>query len=146
MAVLFLVLGLSILLGIFSAVIKLFFSQVIFFEASLLFIASIFVGIIQFSLHPVYSVLFSLGIFMIVFLLWNTKVGFWLLSIPFSVGWGFLAGSITHAITEGDMIWSVFAGVVSLVIVFSLHINAMPKPQNNGHAEIAVSKDNLPQG
>lgn len=141
--VLLFVIGLSLLFGIFSVVIRLFFSHVIFFEASLLFIASIFVGIIQFELHPVYSIIISLVISLIIFLIWNTKVGFWLLSILFSVGWGFLAGSITHAITEGDMIWTVFVGVVSLVIVIGLHITAKPRPQDSVQAEIAVSKDDL---
>jgi len=121
--------GLSILLAVFGIIIRAFLSHVILFETGLLFIVSVILFNVRFELHPVFSILISILILIPLFVFWNTKIGFWLLSIPFSAGWGVLSGVIAYHSINEDIIWGIFIGAVAFIIVFALHIYAKSVPR-----------------
>lgn len=66
--------------------------------------------------HLAISILFALGITALLAFIFHTRVGWWIVSIVYSLFWSTMAGGIAYSFSKNDWIWfwSVF-GVVFLI-------------------------------
>jgi hypothetical protein len=88
-------------------------------------VCAIMVGAVinkNFHWHPVFIILISVAAFMLVYGIYRAKIGFWIVSIPFSTFYAYIIADEVYRSTQGDMIWTLFAGILTEVIVFGLHL------------------------
>ena len=75
------------------------------------------------GIHPVFCILFGIGILVALMLLYTQKYMFWIFTVLSGTIWGLAIGYLLHDITN-DWIWGIFIGVVVSIIVWMLHLYA----------------------
>lgn len=82
-----------------------------------------------FEIHSAYCFLIGIVIFFVFLVIAQTKIGFWLITIPFSMIFGAFCGIIALAITD-DSIWMCTIFGLSTIIAILTHVyssNAIAK-------------------
>ena len=77
---------------------------------------------ICFHLHPVIGILIGAGLFAGMTYLYIQEKAFIVLTAASSVIWAYLAGFFTYDLSGGDVLWTVFATVVTGGVSFFLHM------------------------
>ena len=75
------------------------------------------------GIHPVFCILFGIGILVALMLLYTQKYMFWIFTVLSGTIWGLAIGYLLRDITD-DLIWGIFTGIVSSMIVLGLHLYA----------------------
>lgn len=76
------------------------------------------------TIHPAICLLIGISIFVLTYLAQNTKIGFWIFAVLFSIAWSFLGAAIIFFITKNDMTWFWVVFGILLIINFSSHIRS----------------------
>lgn len=120
----------SIVLGLICCVIGLFFGNIIFFD-SIFF--SIIAGISCSQLtdiHPAFCLLIGIGLFFLLFLLQNTRAGFWIIGILVSAFWALIFSVFVYDATDKDPIWTYVSMGILFVLMILLHLHARKENEN----------------
>ena len=82
------------------------------------------------KVHPAFYWLILIGVAIAIFLIYaSSRIGCIVISLFYSVGWAFVARSITSSITGNDRIWMLVVEVIVFLISFEIHIST---PDDNG--------------
>lgn len=123
--------GLSLILAIaamiVSTVIGLFVGQIILLESIGIAVAAGCLANHFLHIHPALCLLIGIGVFVGLFFLMNTKIGFWLIGGLMSLLWGLLVAVIVYDSTGKDMLWTYVSWGIAALIIFILHFNAKIK-------------------
>lgn len=89
-------------------------------------------SIIKFTLlkediHTVFVILIFLAIFLIMYLISRTRVGYWIISFVFTLFGSLFFGGIVYHVTDEDKIWMWFARVVIFLILGALHLYSIDR-------------------
>ncbi len=109
---------------ILLTIIGLFVGQIILFDSIALSIAAAIVCYQLWSIHPAFCLLIGIALFIFLFWLQNTKVGFWIIGILLSLVWAFVFSFIAYTATGGDMIWTYVVLGLGFVLMIGLHLKA----------------------
>lgn len=130
MAGLFLVgveLFIGLVLGGIATIIGLFFGHIILFDSLALAILSGFLSHGLLHIHPAISILIGIAVFLLLFWLQHTKVGFWIIGGLLSLFWGFIFCTMAYEFSGKDMVWTYVVFGLGTVIMLGLHIHARSK-------------------
>lgn len=114
----------GVFIGLVCSVIGLFFGHIILFDSIAL---GIIVGVCcnAFTpIHPALCLVIGIVVFLLLFWLQNTSVGFWIVGGLLTLLYAAVIGLLVYLISERDAIWGwVVFGLVFLVIG-GLHLHA----------------------
>lgn len=96
-------------------------SKIINFEIFLVMVVSAIVLITKTNIHPAICLVLAFLSGVVLFIVFRTKIGFLIVSLLFSLMWGFLVGAFISDIQEADMIWVIVAGIVTFIISYGSH-------------------------
>lgn len=137
----FLMIGVILFLAVFGAIfaviafgIGLFFSNIILFDSLLLAIITGYWVHSQLAWHPVFCILLGFGVLVLLFIIQNTRIGFWTIGVFFSIAWSLIIGVFVLDGTGNDRIWCYFSIAVSFIVMIGLHLKA----RNRTSTKIAV--------
>lgn len=86
--------------------------------------------VIKNKVHPAFYWIILIGVAIVIFLIYaSSKIGCIIISLLYSVGWAFVARSITSSITGSDRIWMLVAEVIVFLISLGIHIST---PDDSG--------------
>ena len=122
-----LLLIIAIIVMIVATIIGLFISQIILVESIGIAIAAGCLLNHFLHIHPAFCLLIGIGVFIGLYFLMNTKIGFWLIGGLMSVLWGLLVAVFVYDGTGKDMIWTYVSWGLATLVVFGLHFNAKRK-------------------
>lgn len=77
----------------------------------------------DFKVNPIICIVVGIAVYKLVFFIHHTKVGFWILSIIFSIIWGFIATSIVCSL-EPNLLWHIVAFIIAFACCIKLHMRA----------------------
>ena len=118
---------LAFIVMIISTVIGLFVGEIILCESIGIAIAAGCLANHFLSIHPIFCVLIGIVVFIGLFFLMNTKIGFWLIGGTMSLLWGLLVAVFVFSGTGKDMVWTYISWGVAALVVFGLHYKAKIK-------------------
>jgi hypothetical protein len=122
--------------GVF-AVVKLFVTNIILFESVLFAAVGGFVSNKVFDIPTVWSVAIGAAVFLLLFLVQQTKVGFWILAPLMSLVWGAVFSILAF---NGELIWKSYLVLGGgAVIMMLLHLFAKRKPTAKPDTSIVPS-------
>ena len=113
----------AVLLVIFT-VIGLFFGHIILFDSIALGLVAGLISHGLLEIHPALALLIGLVVFLVLFFLQNTKVGFWIIGAIMSLAWGLIFASMAWEFTGKDMIWTYTVFGLATIIMIGLHLKA----------------------
>ncbi|MBD5545935.1 MAG: hypothetical protein HDQ97_00775 [Lachnospiraceae bacterium] len=125
-----LIIGLCVIIGLVFTIIGMFVGHIILFDSILISIVSGILSNRLLHIHPAFCFLLSIILFILLFRLQYTKVGFWIISVILSGFWGFVFCVIAYAMTNGDMVWTYVVLGVGFVFMMLLHLKS--KNNNEG--------------
>ncbi|HEX9061462.1 MAG TPA: hypothetical protein VF941_14875 [Clostridia bacterium] len=73
------------------------------------------------KIHAAISICIGLVSGGLLFAVFRTKIGYWIVSILFSVMWSFFAGGIAYGISKSDKIWGIVVGIIAFLISLGSH-------------------------
>lgn len=117
----------AIVILIIANIVGLFIGQIILVESIGIAITT---GVLInhfFQIHPAFCLLIGIGVFFGLFILMNSKIGFWLIGGLMSLLWGLLVAVIVFSSTGRDMIWTYVSWGLTTLVAFALHYNAKRK-------------------
>jgi len=77
----------------------------------------------NFKVNPIICIIVGIAVYKLVFFIHHTKIGFWILSIIFSIIWGFIAAWIVWTL-EYKISWFAVAFVIAFASCIKLHMRA----------------------
>lgn len=96
-------------------------TKIIIFDILLtIFISSEVVHYIA-KLHYAICISIGLAIGFILFFLFRTKVGFWIVTLIFSVIWAVTVGGLVYEFTKKDLTWGIVSGIFTFIIGIGCH-------------------------
>lgn len=119
--------AISIIIGLIFTIIGAFVGHIILFDSILI---SIVAGILSNQLlhiHPAFCLLISIALFLLLFKIQYTKIGFWIISVIMSAFWGFVFAICAYAATNEDMIWTYVILGIGFIFTMLLHLKAKTK-------------------
>lgn len=116
--------GICIVAGIALGIIDIFFDNIIFFDSIFLAFISGVLCHSMWKIHPAFCLLIGIAVFLVLFLLQKTRVGFWIIGIVMSLLWAFVFGGVAYSIAGSDYTWGFVVMGLSFFIVGGLHIKA----------------------
>ena len=124
MGILVIELIIGAVLLVVCTVIGLFFGHIILFDSIALGLVAGLVSHGLLEVHPALALLIGLGVFLALFFLQNTKVGFWIICAIMSLAWGLIFASMAWEFTGKDMIWTYTVFGLATVVMIGLHLKA----------------------
>lgn len=122
-----LLLAVELGIGLICSVIGLFFGHIILFD-------SIALGILAgagcgqiFSLHPAFCLAIGVGVFLLLLLLQNTRVGFWIIGGLLTLAYALFFSALAYSFSHQDPIWGWVVFGLSLLLIGGLHLHARNK-------------------
>lgn len=94
----------SLILSAVLFIIGLFVGNIILFDSIILSIAAAVAASNLLHIHLAFCLLIGIGLFLLLFWLQKTKVGFWIIGILMSAVWAFVFGLFAHSFSHGDMV------------------------------------------
>ena len=116
--------GIYIVLSIVLTVIGVFIGNIIFFDSILLAVLSGLLCHTLWSVHPAFCLLIGIAVFLLLFWLQHTGVGFRTIGGMMSLLWSAAFGVLVYFISEHDPIWGWVVFSLAAVIMASLHFKA----------------------
>lgn len=120
--------GLSLIIAVvvivITTIIGLFVGHIILFESIGIAIAAGCLANHFLHIHPALCLLIGIGIFVGLYFLMNTKIGFWLIGGFMSLLWGLLVAVFVYDGTGKDMIWTYVSWGLAALVIFALHFKA----------------------
>ena len=113
----------AVLLIVFT-VIGLFFGHIILFDSIAIGLVAGLVSHGLLEVHPAIALVIGIAVFLVLFFLQNTKVGFWIIGGLMSLAWGLIFASMAYEFTGKDMIWTYVVFGLSALILIGLHLKA----------------------
>lgn len=117
-------LAIGIAISLICTIIGLFFGHIILFD-------SIALGIVagvcchQFlPIHPALCLVIGIAVFLLLFWLQNTRVGFWIIGGLLSLVYAAVFGLLAFTISNGDPVWGIVVLVLAFFIMGGLHLRA----------------------
>ncbi len=98
-------------------------TEIIIVELILLTIGLSYLLITKTDLHNAFSIILSCIGSGILFAIWKSKIGFWIVSLLFSSCWGYFAGNLADGFIH-DIIWTYVIGIIVFLISFGSHSRA----------------------
>jgi len=115
---------LAIAVMIIATVIGLFVGNIILFESIGIAIATGNLASYFLHIHPAFCLLIGIGVLVGLFLLMNTKMGFWIIGVSMSLLWGLFIAAIVYSGTGRDMVWVYASWGLAALFIFALHLKA----------------------
>ena len=117
-------LAIGIIIGLVCSIIGLFFGHIILFDSIALgMIAG--VSCSQFLLiHPALCLVIGIAVFLLLFFLQNTSIGFWTIGGLMTLLYAAVIGLFTYLIANNDPIWGWVVFGLTFVIIGMLHLHA----------------------
>ena len=120
----FILFGIYIVLSIVLTVIGLFIGNIILFDSILLAALSGLLCHTLWMLHPALCLVVGIAVFLLLYWLQHTGVGFWLIGGKMSLLWSAVFGVLAYFISEHDPIWGWVVFGIAAVVLGSLHLHA----------------------
>lgn len=125
----FLILGSFLLpvclfIGLIIGIIGFFVGQIILFDSMALGIVAGVCCNHFFHIHPALCLVIGIVVCILLFLLQNTTVGFWLIGGLFTLLYAAFFGVLAILFTNGDWIWGWVVFGLSIFIIAGLHFKA----------------------
>ena len=121
------ILAIGIIISVICTVIGLFFGHIILF-------ASVALGIVAgvccnhfMPIHPALCLVIGIAVFLLLFWLQNTPVGFWIIGGLLSLAYAVVFGLLAFTIANGDPVWGIVVLVLAFFIMGGLHLYARDK-------------------
>ncbi len=76
------------------------------------------------KIHIAICIGISLVLGSLIFGIFRTKVGFWIVSIFFSIMWSIFAAGLAYGISKEDIIWAIFAAILAFLMSIGGHLLA----------------------
>lgn len=118
------ILAIGIAISLICTIIGLFFGHIILFD-------SIALGIVagvcchQFlPIHPALCIVIGITVFLLLFWLQNTRVGFWIIGGLLSLVYAAVFGLLAYWLAHDDPIWGWVVFGLSFLIMGGLHLHA----------------------
>lgn len=108
--------GIYIVLSIVLTVIGVFIGNIIFFDSILLAALSGLLCHTLWAVHRAFCLLIGIAVFLLLFWLQNTGVGFWTIGGMMSLLWSAAFGVLAYFISEHDPIWGWVVFGLAVVI------------------------------
>lgn len=124
----------GVILSFFLTIMSLFVGNILLFDSITLAVLSGVISHTFWSIHPGICLLIGVAIFLLLFWLQTTKIGFWFISILLSFVWSALFGLIAYFSFDDDIIWGCVIFGLSLIVTIILHIRARDDGRS-GHCE-----------
>lgn len=113
-----------VVLGIVLTVISTFIGNIIFFDSILLAVLSGVLCHTLWTVHPAFCLLIGAAVFLLLFWLQYTSVGFWIIGGMMSLLWSAVFGVLAYFMSENDAIWGWVVFGLAAVIMTILHFKA----------------------
>lgn len=117
-------LAIGIVIGLICSVVGLFFGHIILFD-------SIALGIVAgvccnqlLSIHPALCLVIGIGVFLLLFWLQNTSIGFWLVCGLLTLLYATVIGLLAYFLSNNDPIWGWVVFGLAFLIIGGLHLHA----------------------
>lgn len=117
-------LAIGIVIGLVCSVVGMFFGHIILFD-------SIALGIVagaccnQFTpIHPALCLIIGIAVFLLLFFLQNTSVGFWIIGGLLTLLYAAVFGLLAYFLSNNDPVWGWVVFGLGFVIIGGLHLHA----------------------
>jgi len=117
----------GLVLGGIVTILGLFFGHIILFDSIALAILSGVLSHALLQIHPAIAIVIGIAVFILLFFLQNTKVGFWIIGGILSLFWGFVFSIFAYDISGKDMVWTYVVLGMGTLLMLGLHIHARNK-------------------
>ena len=121
------ILAIGIIISVICTVIGLFFGHIILFD-------SIALGIVAgvccnhfLPIHPALCIVIGIAVFLLLFWLQNTRVGFWIIGGLLSLAYAAVFGLLAYWLSHDDPVWGWVVFGLSFPIMGGLHLYAREK-------------------
>jgi len=111
-------------LSVILTVIGLFFGNIILFESIAIGWGVGFISYRFFHIHPALAIVIGLATFLVLFILQNTTIGFWIIGGSMSLLWGFIFSMMAYDYFNKDMTWTYVVLALGTIIMMGLHWHA----------------------
>lgn len=121
------ILAIGIIISVICTVIGLFFGHIILFDSIALGIVAGVCSNHFLPIHPALCLVIGIAVFLLLFWLQNTSVGFWIIGGLLSLAYAVVFGLLAFTIANGDPVWGVVVLVLAFFIMGGLHLYARDK-------------------
>jgi len=87
------------------------------------------------QIHMAISLVLGIVIGILTYIVFMTRIGFWIITILFSSLWAIIIGSFTYSATNEDPIWGIVIGIISFIASIGLHSLAKRYEENVSHVD-----------
>lgn len=123
-ALLLFLLVLCVILNSFIATLQVFLDHIILFDSILIAMISGFSSMAVLDLHGAYALLLGIFVFVLLFGLQQTTIGFWVIGLIMSGLWGLFFGIVAFIFSSSDMTWTCVTLVLGFIFTLGLHLKA----------------------
>lgn len=95
--------------------------RVVMFDILLTIIVSSIALAGAFKMHKAIAIGISVVLGLILFYIFRTKVGFFIVTIFFSAIWALVSGSIAYLISSEDKTWGIVVGIFAFIFSLGSH-------------------------
>jgi hypothetical protein len=113
-----------VVVGLLITIIGLFFGNIILFDCIAFSILAAVLAYKIWDVHPALCILIGIAIFVGLYFLQRSAVGFWIVGGALSLLWGFIFAMMAYDISNKDMIWTYVVFGLGTLMVIGLHIRA----------------------
>jgi hypothetical protein len=124
MGILVIELIIGAVLLVVCTVIGLFLGHIILFDSIAIGLVAGLVSHGLLEVHPAIALIIGIAVFVVLFFLQNTKVGFWIIGGLMSLAWGLIFASMAYEFTGKDMIWTYVVFGLGTFVMIGLHLKA----------------------
>ena len=114
----------GVIVGLILTIIGIFVGNIIFFDSIILAVISGIISNQIWKVHPALCLVIALILFVFLYWLQKTKVGFWIIGILLSVFWALVFGFLAYAFSSSDLIWGYVVMGLGLILMIALHLKA----------------------
>lgn len=116
--------AIGIAIGLICSAIGLFFGHIILFD-------SIALGVVAgiccnhfFMIHPALCIVIGIVVFLLLFRLQNSRIGFWVIGGLLSLVYAAVFGLFAFLISNADVTWGIVVFVLGFLVMQRLHLHA----------------------
>ena len=117
----------AIVISFILLVVGLFIGHIILFDSIALGIVAVVCCNHFLPIHPALCFVIGIAVFLLLFWLQITRVGFWIIGGLLSLVYAVVFGLLAFAIANGDPVWGVVVLVLAFFIMGGLHLYARDK-------------------
>jgi len=114
----------GVIVGLILTIIGIFVGNIIFFDSIILAVISGIISNQIWKVHPALCLVIALVLFVFLYWLQKTKVGFWIIGILLSAFWALVFGFLAYAFSSSDLIWGYVVMGLGFILMIALHLKA----------------------